>query len=244
MTVLSASSQTAAGPVENIADGLTFDWWIPDVFAGGPISTEEWVNAQSEVGEVHADYFAIAAHNLADVGGSVTPQYWDGTQYLDAGPTVTPATNAPFVGLFDAVRLRAIYRLLFEGYTDSFRIGVAAIGLSTPMLRGMPLDFVPPLASNQRVTTSNPVSIGGHLLGRHIIRDSMSVDLVQKNVPRAWVDSVWEPLVERARTEPFFFKWSADHPECIYGAMEDDARASYNQPEIMDVQLTIVGRAR
>mgnify|MGYP000903398749 CR=1 FL=1 len=155
--VLTASSAGEDGAAANAITGTTFDFWRPLT----PASSLE----VELPGAQPCDYCAIAAHTLGSRGYSVTCQYWQDGEWVEAG-SVLPANDEPVVMLFpEAISDR--WRIVLNGVGALPVIGVAMIGPTLTMQRGIIAPFTPPGMASQ-VSLESSVSLGGHLLGQSV----------------------------------------------------------------------------
>ena len=229
---ITTSSADVDAEGESVINGLTYDFWKP--------TTNPGVIAFTFTEAITADYCGIAAHTLTETGNSVELQYWDGLSpgsWVSLG-SVLPGNsngNPTIMFLFDEVS-SAIWRLITTGGSTSAALGVVNIGLALKAERKIYGGHTPVTLSKN--TTMKPQkSEGGQWLGRTIIREGASTGVSLKNLTPAWVRDSYQPFMESARTNPFFFAWRpADYPdEIAYCWTNTDIRASNNgQAGLMD----------
>lgn len=228
---------TAANPatVQNLIDGLTYDYWMPNSGSSHSVTVS--------LGEARqANYLAIAGHNLGDVGGLIGAGFANGGGYTGALFQFPVTSNAPLLVPFSGIHSGSEWRLYVDAPAP-YRIAVAHIGLMTELQRGMPLTWTPPLRSNEAVERANSFTVGGQVLGTNIVRQNMTTTVPQNNATRTWVDAVWEPMVAQMQLAPFFFRWSTDHAECVYGSL-GSSNSSYVSADLLNVSLTMEGLVR
>lgn len=228
--VVSASSQDDEHPKENAYDGLTWDAWRSTGAA------TEWIRTQ--VASQSADYMAIAAHTLA--GCSVTPQRSsDGSVWTNLESPYTVPDNRPIVWEWPSAA-DAYWRLLVESAPGAVSIGAIHVGLKTPMQRGLPVGFEPP-ELNEDVVYTNPMSHGGHSLGRSVVRRGVRAQVSSEPVSYTWAREDWLDFIEVARSYAVFFWWSfLGKTEIVYGGI-DDERASFSHPQEVSTRFRILG---
>lgn len=229
------STAASPGTVQNLVDGLTYDYWTPTSGSSHSVTV-----ALSEARQ--ANYLAIAGHNLADVGGSVGAGFANGGGFTGALFMHPVTSNAPLLVPFSSTHSGSEWRLYVDAPAP-YRIAVAHIGMLTELQRGMPLSWTPPLRGNEAVERSNPFTVGGQVLGTNIVAQTMSCEIPQNNATRAWVDAVWQPMVEQMQLSPFFFKWSEDHSETVYGSL-GKSRISYTSADLLNASITMEGLVR
>jgi len=202
---LSASTEADDGPVENVADGFTSDYWQATEADGSPYIQVDTGTAAT------ADYFAIHGHNVFSIGGSVTLQGSDNASSWTtvSGPHV-PSSDGANLWTFDAVSYR-YYRLAFTG-TAPF-VSVAQIGERMVLPQGVFVGYEPE-PYNKKNEIQNQKSENGQLLGRSLIRTGIEGEIRQAYVTQSWVRNVWQPFADYAMLRPFFVAWRyIDYPE-------------------------------
>lgn len=85
---VTASSEAVGFEKENAYDGLGYDFWKTSAFGFTTYTAEFYVESKKT-----ANYIAIHGHDLYDHGGSLSVQYWDGTNWITVVPSFIPANN-------------------------------------------------------------------------------------------------------------------------------------------------------
>ena len=150
-TILGGTSTLTDGAAANAVSGTTYDYWLPDVTG---------TTARFEVkfpAALGINCAAIAAHNLADLGGSIAlRRSTDGGASYSAtglGGTITPTDNGPIVFRVASTGIdAAAWQFNFTGLTagDPLFVGVAFFGTDMIFPRRFYKDFAPVLSPTVR----------------------------------------------------------------------------------------------
>lgn len=227
---VTVSSADSDHPKELAYDGLTYDAWKTTGAAS------EWIRTQ--VSSQSADYMAIAAHTLS--GCNVTPQHSaDGASWTNLEAAYTVPDNRPIVWEFTSVAA-AYWRLLIENAPGAVQIGAIHVGLRTPMAFGLPLGWEPP-ELNERVEYTTPMSQGGQILGRSVVRRGVEADVSSDPVSFTWAREDWLDFIEVARSYGVFFWWTfLGKGEIVYGGVEDE-RVRFSREIYVRTEFKIKG---
>jgi hypothetical protein len=234
-SVVTASSEASGFPKENAYDWNTVDGWSPTA-AGTAYLTVDRGSADV------ADYFALVAHTLADVSGTVKVQYSsNGSSWTDASVLKTPTTNAPMFVTFTSASYR-YWRLVITSTGSAPFIGLAFIGQALELDRAVGSGFILPHEAHDDKYV-NQVSEGGQFLGRSVIRQGVATDLVFTLQTLTFVRGAWRTFVEHAKLRPWFFAWNpAYSDDAILAWMEGNPRpAAYSSASLLDVGVSIRG---
>ena len=208
---ITASSQTAAGPVQQAWDGITTTYWEI-----GEAGTHTLTCVFSS--PVLADYFGVFAHNLATAGAQIKLQYSRdvGVTWRDAFDALQLADN--YCGLKPfPLMVTTHWRVHIVVTTAPLYIGVLQFGAKLLPYRGMPVGFVYPADSRETEIIPNRTESGA-FAGRSVIPRGTETELQINVVPEDWLRREWRPFVRWAEKKPFFFSWNhTDYPEeCVY----------------------------
>lgn len=218
---ITASSQTATGPVRQAYDGITTTYW--EINATG-VHTLTCIFASP----VQADYFAVFAHNLAAAGATIKLQYSRdvGVTWKDAFASMAVADNACTLKTF-APMVTTHWRVYITITTAPLYIGVMNFGARMTTYRGMPVGFVLP-ADNRNTEIIPNRTESGAFAGRTVIPRGTETEIMIQHVPEEWVRMNWRPFIRFAEKKPFFFSWNhTDYPEeCVYAMANPDIPAS------------------
>jgi len=227
---VTVSSEDSDHPRELAFDGLTYDSWRSTGAA------TEWI--QTQVASQNADYFAIGTHTLA--GCTVTPQRSaDGSAWTDLETAYAVPDNRPIIWEFTSVAA-PYWRLLIASAAGVVSIGAIHVGLRLEMARGLPIGWSPP-ELNEEVVYTNPMSQGGQILGRNIVRRGVAAQVQSEPVSFTWARADWLAFVEVARLYAVFFWWAyLGKGEIIYGGV-DGEQARFTQPTEVNTQFKITG---
>lgn len=145
--------------------GTTFDQWVATP-SGGDAAIAISLSSAQDIG-----FVAIAAHNISDVGGTVSAEYsTDGGSSWDTVPagTDTPEDNQAIAWRF-VQQNAADWRILITGASGDVSIGVVFVGNELIIPQRIYQGYAPPITPNIVELQSN-VSEGGHLLGSAVTR--------------------------------------------------------------------------
>ena len=153
------------------ATGTTYDAWIATPSGGNEAALQVvFSSAQS------LDAIAIAAHNIADIGGTVRFEYNDGVAGAGTWQTAdleTPTDNQSIMAYFDAVS-SDYWRVRVTGVTDDVEIAVAFFGTVMQLPQRIYQGYMPPITPTNVILQSN-VSQGGNALGALVARRGSSL---------------------------------------------------------------------
>jgi len=179
---LSATYATATGAeVESAANaqtGTTYDAWICTPTVGQTATMTITFPTP-----VTLNAMAVAAHNIADIGGQLRFEYF--TTSWQTIESFSPTDNQAVVAYFDditAVQWRIRVRLI----TQNVEIGVAFAGTVMTLPRRIYQGFTSPITPNNVILQSN-VSQGGNLLGNLVARRGSSLDAQLTNIDPAFI---------------------------------------------------------
>ncbi|PHR57290.1 MAG: hypothetical protein COA44_06210 [Arcobacter sp.] len=208
---VTATSEAVGFAIENLYDGLAYDWWKPAAIGLHYINID--LGSEKEV-----DYISIFAHNLGDTSSTVKLQYdEDGLgNWTDATTTLTSENGRVIFKTLTPFN-KQFLRLEVDAQTAIPTIGIVNIGKSMQMQTGLPSGFIPPTMgmTNDYV---NAKSDSGLLIGRSLIRKSNSTTIKANYVTPAWVRTTWMPFISHAQVKPFFFSWDPERypDEAVY----------------------------
>ena len=199
----------------NAANELTWSFWKPTAF---PATWELDFTSQA------VSYAAIASHNLATVGGTVTVQEWTGAAWVAiAGASATPTDNGPLFFLF-ASRTTDRLRVRFTNAIPT--IGVIWFGRVTELpQKAVYADSVP---FNEALQSSytDTLSDGGHVLGRFVSRRAQPCAMTVNNLSEAWAAANVPALQAHMESLPIFLAdRPADYPKSVvFGSVAEPLR--------------------
>lgn len=229
---VTASSTADGFPALNVTNGLTYDWWRSTG------QTEEWI-AVALTEAATCDYLAVAAHSLA--GSEVTPQYHDGSAWLDAADPLVPADSQCLMWVFEPVVARQ-WRLRIRNSGQPVSVGVIYCGKADVVPMGLPIGFAPP-GLNERTKYRTTRSVAGNSLGATVVSEGVSATFNFRLVEADWVRSVWYRLQADLKRYPCFVAWSDQRGagDVVFGHAERDPSASYASHDRLDLTLRIDG---
>lgn len=229
----------ATGPASNATTGATYDF----LSVVAVVSVRIGIDTGSPVATNCA---AIAAHNLADIGATISVQYFNGTSWADAGAgAVTPTNNDPIMWRYTQ-RTADEWRLFITVpvSTDTVNIGVIMFGNELVIPERIYQGYAPPFTPNQVELQSN-VSEGSHLLGSRVVgRGSTAVAPINHLGPAYLRSDTWADFQQHFNNgRGFFWGWrpTAYADEIKYAWRNGDAIAPTNSgpQRFMDASLSM-----
>ena len=229
---VSASTEEAGFPASSVKNQMTYEFWRPTAV---PATLAVTFAAQP------VDYVGIAAHNLADTGGTVAIEYQQGgvwhtlTFVVPTGIGATLdldfaaqqynvfeniADNGAILFQFAEVNCTGV-RVTIDGAVSS--VGVVYAGRMLEMYRPFYSSHQPGKLS--RKTTIKPnKSVNGQFLGRSVLRQGLVEQYGWGNTPISWYQLNIDPLSRAAIEAPLFIAWNPlEHPDhVLYGWTSDD----------------------
>jgi hypothetical protein len=234
---ITASTEEADAPAENVADGLTWDFWTPTAL---PATLEVQLGAAADV-----DYAWLGPHTLGTNEVTVKGEYHDGADWVTMFDEYSPGTDRVVAFLFEQVTASR-FRYVFSGLGGMPSIAIAMMGKALAMQRGVTLNHAP--ITLQRVTKASPhTSEGGQTLGRSILRQGVKTSIEFENLQTSWLRTYFEPFMESARVYPFGWVWSpvnypAEVALCWTPAGKEDIRPEHSGlPDRMNVSFDVDG---
>lgn len=232
-TVLVSSDQTDF-PGEAMKNPLSYELWKPSSL---PATARFTASSALTV-----DYCAIAFHDMATQGNSVSVEYsTDGGSTWTTVNSTTPSDNAPILFLFEA-QSAADWRIVVSGGTIP-QIAHVMLGEVLAMQRSIYGGHSPITLSRNTVIRPNK-SEGGGWLGRSILRKGFSTSFEWSNLKAAWFRANFDPFIESARRYPFVIAWKPnDYPdELAYCWTNGDIQPNNSgTKDYMDVSLDVEG---
>ena len=195
---VSASSAAAGFPASAAKSMNTYEFWKPTSLAA-------WWKIDLGSAKV-VNYCGIAVHDWS--GNDVTVQYsTNNTDWISINSASYVIDSAPLLFLFPSVSAR-YWRVFIDGPT----VGVAAhirFGEMLSMMRPFFAGHTPIPLSRQTVIQPN-VSERGQFLGRSAIRSGVQTSAEWMHLDPDWYRANFDPFVQAARTDTFFFAWRPD----------------------------------
>lgn len=236
-STVSASTEATGQPKENATDGLDWDYW-------SPTSLPAWIKVDAGESKT-VTYMAVAAHDLATQGVTVTPQYsTDDSSWSDAATGTVPNDDGPLMFLFSTTEAR-YWRLHLSGGSVP-KVGVVQVGRALAFQRALYQGHSPITLSRQTDIRPNRAE-GGARLGRSIIRRGNATQFSVDNLTAAWVRSDLDPFIKDARTRAFFLAWKPNtYPDEIgwVWVNEDIVPENTGPRDLMSVSFNVVGVAQ
>lgn len=231
---LAASSEGTDGAAANAVTGTTYDFWTP-------VSLPGWIEVELPTGQA-CDYCAIAAHTCGSSATAVICEYREGDAWVEAASAI-PADDEPLMLVFPEV-IASRWRIRLEGGAAPV-IGVAHIGLSIVMQRGVVAPYTPTsIASEIELMATR--SLGGQFIGSSIVHRGARTDVSFSPLDEAWARLELEPFRRHFDGGGcFFFAWSpVSSPNDIGYCQRDpregtELRLVYRDDGYIDVTMQI-----
>ena len=225
---ITASAELALYPGSAANSGDTVDRWRP-VASGTTTATLAYTLASAQ----EADCFAIAAHNLGTIGGTITFQHdsnGDGT-WTTIG-SVSPTDDSPILFLFDPITSDEWRIQVSVGAVPE--IGVFRIAKALQMERPFYGGFAP-ARMNRNAQVLGNMSGSGELLGRSRKRTTLSSSYSWQHLSYDWVRANLDGtsgLIQSAEIDPVFIAWRPSEVQDVDYVM----RASTEAPSAMGLR--------
>lgn len=204
---ISGNTPITGSAFANAVSGSTYDKYLPQMPSTFCTLTFDFGSA------VDISFAAIAAHNLATLGGAASvTRSTDNVTYTDAGAgTITPTDNSPMAWRMATTGLSARYwRFNFTGLAINapLAIGVAFLGNDLVLPRPFYQGFSPVITPTEVELQSN-VSVGNELLGSSVILRGSTLSAGLQNVSPSFIRGAsWLSFQNHFNDgKGFFFAW-------------------------------------
>lgn len=188
---ITASSEMVDFEADNALTQSTYDYWIPSSM---PAIAEITLSGS-------VSFIGISASTIADNNVAVKAEYFDGVDYQLIGE-VLPADNRAVIFIFDEVSASKV-RLTFTG-SNAPQIGVIQAGDILTIPANLESGFVD-LFLNKNVVMDNNISENGHVLGRKVVRTSLTGSAEWKMTEYDWVAKYYLPFMDYAEINAYWF---------------------------------------
>jgi hypothetical protein len=206
---ITASNEISGYEKTYAYDGKTHTQWG---FTSGATRTLK-VDAGSG-STVYCDYLAIAYHNLATVGASITVEKSPDNSSWTTVVASFAASAGPIIKLFASTAAR-YWRISISGLTGSGYIGMVYLGARTNLPSSMPVGFTPAkFARKDRLLISE--SEGAHMTGMRSLSQINEVTIPLKYLTASWVESIWPTIQAALVSKPVFFLHDTDNYSTQY----------------------------
>lgn len=208
-TLSSSTGVLADGALANAANGGTHDFWRPN------ITTTSTTYNITRASNATINFMAVAAHNLANFGASLRPQYSTdgGSTWLACDGIAATAVSSNEVQAFYFSNIDAQdFRLSVSGLTsgDAVRVGVVFMGRALQFPNRMWSGFPPPLAPTIVDTESN-VTEGGNYVSTNYKERGIVMPFNLRLMNQDFIRGTGSafPTFQQVfnRNQPFFMHW-------------------------------------
>lgn len=234
---VSASTAAAGFPAAAARTDNTYERWRPAALPAW------W---RLDIGSAQpCNACAIAAHDLASVGATITVQSSpDDIVWTNASDAAAAVSDGALLLLFPAITQRFL-RLHIAGTTTP-TIGHIRFGTVLTLEHGIAGPYVP-IDYARRVTTRPSRSESGQWLGASVQRVGLRSETQITGLTWTWYRDQFDPFVREARGggRPFFFAWQpARAPQHVaYVTLDEDVAPAHRAGEVVDVTLALSGFA-
>ena len=233
VTNVSATTEDSDYPVSNLANSSTRLYWRAG--AGSP-SSEEYLTVEL-AGEV-VDYLAIARHNLGSSQAAVSvegvlDEPGSPADWFEIVSERLLSNDAPVIFRFNPLSLYSIRLRIQESQASTPVTPFAAVmyvGQLLVLQRRIYAGHTP-IPYGRRLNYSTLKSVAGDFLGRVVLSETRETSLTLQNLTEGWFRTYFEPFLEHAETQPFFFNWRPDERpfESGFCWLTSDARPQNQQ---------------
>jgi hypothetical protein len=235
-STVTASSEAAGFPKENVLNPLTYNSWKPN-------AQDSYI--QFDLGAPkEINYMAIAAHNLGSNSNTISFEWFDtvSNTWQNEITNVAPTEDSTILLIMGTNRTFQTWKLAISGGTPP-NVGVVYLGKALEVERKIYGGHTP-VNLNQDTKILPQKSETGQFLGKSIISQGAKTDVMFKNLSKNFVYGEYKTFIETAQTQPFFFAWRpgtfADG--LVYGWVNKDIRASNNgKAALMDSGFSVEG---
>lgn len=192
------------------------------------------------------DYVAVARHNWGTAEIAVSVEYLDDEQSPAAweeliAPVFLP-NDGPVLFRFPPLAYEAL-RIRLQPGTEAPRAAVVYAGALLVLQRRIYVGHQP-INYSRTTKAVNGKSESGNFLGRIILNQMTSTKVGLQNLTPAWYRTYFEPFVQHAYEEPFFFAWRPQsYPREVGFAWltNDPVPINQRQNGMMQVDLQMTG---
>ena len=200
---ITASSEVAGFEADNALTQQDYQYWVP----GSMPATAEIALSGA------VSFVGIAASDLSVKGVVVKCEYYDGSNWQLIGEVI-PGNDYSLMFIFGEVTSEKI-RLTFTGQ-DAPKIGVIQAGDVITIPANIESGFVD-LKLNRDTKFDNNISENGKLLGRRVLRTSLTGSPEWKIIEYDWVAQYFFDFMIYAETHAYFFAQNPlDEPDAVY----------------------------
>lgn len=179
---VSASTAAAGFEAALAATPQTYSAWKPTA-----TTTQTWeVDAGTSRS---ANYCGVGAHELGDVGATVTVQRWTGSSWSNVVST-SPTDNSALLFLFPTASATR-WRIRITGASAPARIGNIRFGEVTTLPRKSSFSPALPITEAEQFTYNVNVSDAGEWLGRSVVAAGLQFSIQINHVPETFADGEW-----------------------------------------------------
>jgi hypothetical protein len=238
VTVSNISSDEAASqqPVTQLANPSTYNPWAGQTTSQQAVTLS--LNAAASV-----DYFGIARHNFGSAAISYTIQYSDDSAaWLNADAETVPDDDGVILHHFISAS-HQYWRLLMEAGTEPPSIAALYIGQILQLPRRIYVGHTP-ADYGRKLTLSTGRSESGQFLGRVVRKRVYKTSIDIQNLDPAWYRTNFEPFVEVAEENPFFWGWRPqdyDEEAAFVWSTSDIVPVNQRSNGMMEVKFPVEG---
>jgi hypothetical protein len=198
---LATTTGESANPGSNLTNASTSLKW-----RGTTVGSDEYITVTT-TGLGNLNYVAVARHNWATSGITVSLEGDTGGGYATIGTAFVPVNDAPI-----------IMRFLGSSTYIGLRIKLASGGLVVPEAALVYVGQIlvlqrklyvghDPITMARETNSVAATSESGEFLGRIILGQYSTSEISLENLTPDWVRTYLDPWLEDALEFPFFFAW-------------------------------------
>ncbi len=187
---VSASTAAAGYAAANAATYRTDSFWRPTAATG-------WLEINATASRV--SYCGVAAHDLGSKNAAAVVEYYNGSAWVQIGPTVTPADDSAILILFTATEAGR-WRLRIIAADAAPTIGVIQFGAITEFPHRAQFTGSVPFNRARQITFAANMTEGGHYAGRSIQRVSLAPSMSVGYLSEEWITDEWDAFAAHAET--------------------------------------------
>ena len=242
---ISSTSADSNFPVTNLANPSTYLKW-QGADNGSPSSgNDEYLTVTLNTIEP-IDYVAIAKHNF---GSAQIPVSIEGDDGQGASPNwpelvtdVLLPDDSPVLFRFTSQSLASV-RVRLQPGTEVPNAAVLYVGKLLALQRRLYVGHTP-IKYGRSTMVTNGRSESGNFLGRVVLQETNGTSVALQNLTPSWYRTYFDPFVQDAKENPFFFAWRPQsYPyETGYAWLTNDPKPTNARPNgMMSVDLQMAG---
>lgn len=194
-----ATTEHASYPVTNLENSLTHLRW-----QGTDSSSDEYLTMTlNTVDDI--DYVAIARHNFFSAQITVSLEIFNGVTWDEVISEFIPPNDTALLMRFEPQAVTQV-RVKLQPSGTVPRAAVMYAGKLLIVQRRLYVGHTP-ITYGRKTVMVDGYSENGEFVGRIVKNTSQGTQIDLNNLSPDWYREYFDPFVEAAQTEPFFFAW-------------------------------------